>query len=87
MKASILKSNGRIKDIEPKNQTDFSLEEAQGVVGGYVEVVRIPQDRTKIMLVNEEGLIHSLPYNKIATMIAGQHIVGDVLVCRTEQFK
>ncbi len=44
------------------------------------------------MIVNEEGLIRKLPYNKQASLIAfmarkANAIVGDVLVCGTEQFK
>ena len=44
------------------------------------------------MIVNEEGLIRNLPYNKQASLIAymarkANAIVGDVLVCDIEQFK
>jgi hypothetical protein len=32
------------------------------------------------MWVNEEGLLKKMPTNELASMIAGQHIVGPVVV-------
>ncbi len=60
-----------------------SLEEAQQLVGGYVEMVRLPDG--KQMLVNEDGRSMDLPLNKEATEMLnpnrpGIDIVGDVVV-------
>ena len=90
MTATVLKANGEYHGIEPKNGKDFSLEEAQGIVGGYVEVIHLSS--TQLMIVNEEGLLRKLPYNQQASLIAymarkANAIVGDVLVCDIEQFK
>lgn len=90
MTATVLKATGECIHVKPKNGTDFSLEEAQSVVGGYVEVIHLSS--TQLMIVNEEGLLRKLPYNKQASLIAymarkANAIVGDVLVCDSEQFK
>ena len=65
--------------MQPKNSTDFSLEELKGFVGGYIEIVHI--GRGQIMVVNEEGKLLGLPFNDIATLRCLEPIVGDVLVC------
>lgn len=39
MKGRILYVDGREEFIEPKNGTDFSLEELKTIVGGYIQVV------------------------------------------------
>lgn len=57
----------------------FTLEEIQAYVGGLVEYV--PTDRQGIVLiVNEEGLIHGLPLNPIASNMVRRKIVGNVLI-------
>tara|TARA_Y100001973_G_scaffold31779_1_gene47945 strand:- start:85 stop:318 length:234 start_codon:yes stop_codon:yes gene_type:complete len=56
-----------------------SLEEAQEAVGGFVEV--IPVERGQL-LVNEEGLLMSLPLNPTASQIAGRPIVGNALLLK-----
>lgn len=55
-----------------------TLSEAQKAVGGYVEVLVLPDGRQ--MLVNEDGLQEGLPLNKNASLIAEQIILGDVLI-------
>ncbi len=60
-----------------------SLEEAQGIVGGYIELVKIGGNKT--LVVDEEGKIKNKPTNKTITnkygsQIYGGYIVGDVLV-------
>ncbi len=90
MTATVLKANGECLHVKPKNGNDFSLEEAQKVVGGYVEVIHLSS--TQLMIVNEEGKLRKLPFNRQASLIAymarkADAIVGDVLVCDIEQFK
>lgn len=63
--ASIIRSKGVVEDITPKNGKKFSLKEAQTVVGGLVQLVRLANDC--ILLVNEEGKLLGLPYNEVAT--------------------
>ena len=90
MKGRILFVDGREEFIEPKNGTDFSLEELQAIVGGYIEIN--PLDDELIMVVNEEGKINCLPLNVRATCIVNgagiaDTIVGNVLICRSEMVK
>ena len=83
--ATYSKADGTIKHVEPKNGTDFSLEELQGYVGGYIEIVVLPSGQ--FLVVNEEGIIHGLPLNVYASAIAYQPIVGDVLQCKSSEIK
>ena len=84
--ALILKTDFTQVELNPKNGTDFSLEELQKIVGGYIEIVNLNEEY--IMVVNEEGKLLGLPANPSATIIARQGlIVGDVLVCRREEVK
>jgi hypothetical protein len=59
-----------------------SLEEAQGLVGGLVEMVRSPTHQDWQILVNEEGLLEGLPFNEEATKICGTGIVGPAIVLK-----
>lgn len=58
-----------------------TLKEMQKIVGGFIEPVKLPPGNGhKKMVVNEEGRLQGLPVNQKASRIAGQRIVGDVLV-------
>ena len=91
MRPTIIRVTGESENVSPRNGTDFSLEEAQGIVGGYVEVVNL--SKTQIMIVNEEGAVNGMEYNEGATlayaMALGRTnpIFGDVLVCETKMFR
>ena len=92
--ATILRTNYTRSEVQPKNGTDFQLEELQTIVGGYIEILHSRGDDT-IMVINEEGKIQGLPENVNATIEAllkgmigwYDHIVGDVLVCKSEEVK
>lgn len=60
----------------------WGLPEIQKLVGGYFEVIRIPGDTARLMLVDEDGRPKGLKPNPNATELAGQVIYGDVLVIR-----
>ena len=90
MRPSIIKSDGTSIDYAPKNGTDFTLEELQKAVGGFIEIIKISS--TQIMVLNEEGKLRGLPVNYNASLIfamAGIHevAVGDVVVCGIEMVK
>lgn len=90
MRPSIIKTDGTSVDFAPKNGTDFTLEELQEAVGGYIQIVYISS--TQIMVLNEEGKLKGLPYNHGASLIfamAGirDTAVGDVVVCGKEMVK
>lgn len=59
-----------------------SLSEAQDIVGGYVEPVSLANG--DLLLVNEEGLLHSLPLNQEATELARRVIVGPALLIKAD---
>ena len=72
--------------VVPANGTDFTLEEAQKLVEGYVELVRL--DDENILLVNEDGLLKRLPLNTAASKVAdGYPLVGNVVLCNTSMFR
>lgn len=90
--AQIIKTNGTIIEVEPKNGTDFQLEELQAVVGGYIQIIHLGDDA--VMVVNEEGKF-TCEWNGVATTFAkmrrairsNDYISGDVLVCNVRQIK
>ena len=60
-----------------------SLEKAQELVGGWVQLVQVPGNPADQMLVNEEGLLLNLSFNWIASGIAKQPIVGNAVIVST----
>ena len=56
--------------------------EAQEIVGGYVEMVHSPNNPEIQILVNEEGLLTGLPFNKEATELCGTGIVGNAVILK-----
>lgn len=94
--AHIYYANGEIKEVTPKNGTDFQLEELQEIVGGYIWVIGLKGDtEQRIMVMNEEGKLKGLLMNEKATELAQgfdaisqiDYIVGDVLVCNDSMVK
>jgi hypothetical protein len=88
--ARIIYTNGEEKEIVPKDGKYFTLTELQVIVEGYIETVEI--NNTDIMIINEDGKINHLPYNKIATQIFQKkypdnedHIVGNAIICDKSQ--
>lgn len=85
--AKIYKANGEVLDIEPKNGTDFQLEELQEIVGGLIDC-KMTNDGNDLIIFNDEGKLLGLPYNDKATDIyqkrvyEGDFLVGDVLICK-----
>ena len=89
--AKIYRTNGDVEIIEPKNGTDFQLEELSAIVGGYIECLNLTTDWS-LLVCNEEGKLMNLPYNERATDLArnngyNDYIVGDVLICKTGEVK
>ena len=61
-----------------------TLEEAQKLVGGLVQLVYSPENPDWQILVNEEGLLHGLPMNEEATKLCGTGIVGDAVILKND---
>jgi hypothetical protein len=65
---------------------EVTLGEAQGIVGGWVEILQLDEDTQ--MLIDEEGKLQGADLNEEATaMIAGTRwdgdtIAGDVLILK-----
>lgn len=86
--ATIYRTDGTSEEVEPKNGTDFTLDELQAVVDGYIEIV--PSRDGRIIVLNEEGKLRELPVNLAASVLYGNRydfIVGDVLVCNDDQIR
>lgn len=89
--AYIIKTTGEAIETQPKNGTDFSLEELQTIVGGYIEVISLHDGR--LIVCDEQGKCKGKDRNHTATDIFhsvfrnNDFMVGDVLVCREDQIK
>ena len=89
--AYLVKTDGTIHLQRPLNGKKFSLEEAQELVGGYVQLVKIRPALIAIM--DEEGRIKRLPENPEASRILKQEsgmdwgtLRGPVLICHHHMF-
>ncbi len=89
--AKLIKIDGTIKEVKPKNGKSFSLKELQEFVGGLIEIVPLPSG--KEIVVNEEGKLNGLETNEKATKIWKEEypietygfnndelVVGDILL-------
>ena len=88
--AEIIKADGTIIPVEPKNGKDFKLEELNKIVGGYIEIVYLTNKR--ILVVDEEGKLKQKPFNVRATTVSqvsryGDFIAGDALLCLQKEVK
>lgn len=88
--AQIIKTTGEVIEVAPENGTDFSLEELQTIVGGWIEIVNLRDGR--LLCLDEEGKLKGKERNHVATDIYRQafpqcndFIVGDVLLCNEDQ--
>ena len=92
--AYLLRANGETGRVAPANGTDFTLDELQGFVGGYIQVISLLPDVFAaipdggLVVLNEDGKRLGLPANARATEVIHKCgallwdiAVGDVLVC------
>lgn len=71
--ADVITPEGKTWEID-----DVSLASLQKTVGGYIELVRLHTGL--IMYVNEDGRGLNLPFNRNASQLAHQDIVGTAVV-------
>lgn len=90
--AVLLSADGSQRTVFPQSPPCFALEELQGLVGGLIELM--PLEDGGWLIINEEGKLQPLPYNKQASLYAheslwpGDSIVGSaVLVSEHELSK
>lgn len=81
--------NGEIHKLDgPKNGENYTLDELQSMVEGYIEVLpRCPFSREHIGVANEEGLLLGFEYNQKASELFGMELVGPIAVIRSERMK
>ncbi len=85
MFAYIMKADGEVGEIQPKDKKKFTLDELQTLVGGLIEFTPQPiKGEDMVLLVNEEGLLKGLEVNMEASNIAGRLVVGDAVYCNQE---
>ena len=90
--ANFIKTDSTYVEVQPKNGKKFSLKELQEYVGGYIELITLP-NTNEYMVINEEGKIMNLPENGFASAIAqdqtaiyeDDYIAGDVLIIKQNE--
>ena len=80
-----LRANNEAPLIEPEGET-WTLKELQDLVGGYIQIVALPNHPGKILVINENGKLIDLPYNKNASDLwyPTDPIVGDAVLTESE---
>ena len=74
-------NNGDLKPVRfVILEKEPTLEEAQEIVEGWVEMVTLPNGDQ--MLVNEEGRLKGLPVNPVASQLAGKLLVGNAVLLK-----
>lgn len=73
-KATIIRVDGTEEQLDHKP----TLEEAQKIVGGWIELVKVGGSKT--LVVDEEGKLKNKPTNKVITNIYGSEIYGGYIV-------
>ena len=91
MDAILIKANGEVSFVTPRNGTDFQLDELYEILKcELIEIVRAPKNKECIFVVDEEGKLTRKKFNAVATKMyhfEDDYIVGDVLYCRNEMIK
>lgn len=83
--AKIIYTDKEAEDYTPKNGKTFELDELQGIVGGWIEIVRLKDGR--IIVIDEDGKSKNKAVNIPATNILRRdhfttdYIVGTAIVC------
>ncbi len=80
----VVRANDDI-EVAETTQSDL-LMTLQSLVGGLIESVPMAYDPSHLVIANEEGLLKKLPWNKIASQLTRQDIVGDCVVVKIEDF-
>jgi hypothetical protein len=83
---TLYRADGEVLEVHPAKGRKFQLPELQKHVGGYIELVPGTAKRGKpIAFCNEEGNLHGLPWNRVASLKFGINLVGDVIQVRKEK--
>lgn len=80
----IIRSSGAIETMPAET---VELETLQEIVGGYIETMPTAIVSDLILIINEEGKLHDLPLNPVATSISrlcSDYIVGDAALVKAD---
>lgn len=91
MNSYIIRTDETQAPVAPGFGNRFTLKELQYYVGGYIELVHLNDNQ--FLVINEEGKLHNLPFNKKATYLAhaahcifaSDYIVGDAVIIEQNQ--
>ena len=71
--ATLLKVDGTTQQVRPERGSKFTLEELQGYVGGYIEILHLDimdvRRRSLMLIINEEGKLNNLHPNDWTTCL------------------
>ena len=87
--ATLLYVNGTQTTVTPASPPAFSLEELQAMVGGWLEVVYLPDGN--LLVIDEEGKLKNYPRNEQATRLAasrlfrGDYIAGNAVIVTLQE--
>lgn len=85
--AQLIKTDGTTIEVEPKNGTDFTLDELRELIGcDWIEVVRCRKDGM-ILIVDEEGRLNLKDRNRVASALTFFDIVGNAVYCSIRQLR
>lgn len=88
-KALLIPVTGPLEEVELVPDSGAQLDQLQGLVGGYIQAVPLPEQVTSdaTAYINEEGKLEGLPLNRRASifmmgaLMTGDFIVGPFLLC------
>lgn len=85
--AKLIKTDGTVTEVAPKNGRNFTLEELRTLIGcDWIEIVRLLGSGDSFLVVDEEGKLNGKERNSKATKMYGRmpydYIVGDALLCK-----
>jgi hypothetical protein len=84
----VIKIDGTTISITPQNpKKGYSLQEMYRAIDTDMVQIVSTNQRNTIMVCDEEAMFNNKSYNAMASMIAGQAILGDVIVCNTKNVK
>jgi hypothetical protein len=73
----ILTTGGEIKDLKPEGCV-FSKDELKRAIGGNIQITRLKDRRLLVTMESNQDM----PTNIIASVMAGEEVLGNALVCR-----
>jgi len=91
--ATLYTTDGKQREVQPKNGTDFQLDELYKLLGCEMIEFVVPRSQPGcILIIDEEGKLRAREPNLHATILASHsglndYIVGDALLCKAEEFK